>query len=90
MPGKHTYLEIFFLVLKSPQGRLLTDPQLRVIAAEGQGVHQELLDGGRVFAVGDCATSAVKPLPALAQVKIMEIVCSRMGCMTDRQLIMCR
>ena len=55
-------------VAKSPQGRLITDPQLRVVAAECPGANQELLDGGRVLAVGDCAVSAVKPLPALAQV----------------------
>lgn len=70
-------ISMYRSVAKSPQGRLITDPQLRVVAAECPGATQELLDGGRVFAVGDCAVSAVKPLPALAQVTFTSsITCS--------------
>jgi len=56
------------LVSKSPQGRLLVDPFLRVLKAPSSSSEQQLLGGGRVFAMGDCAVDARKPLPALAQV----------------------
>ena len=59
------------LVAKSPQGRLLVDPCLRVLAPAapaGTESSRRLLAGGRVFAMGDCAADAAKPLPALAQV----------------------